>query len=83
MGLEFHNVLILQIETSCFSELKQVRVQSDFTYPSIDAVSVLFEKCILAIKRERPNLNQGPLDLPSNALRLSYTPTITVKCIQL
>ena len=32
-------------------------------------------KCALLIYRGHPGLNQGPLDLLSNALQLSYIPT--------
>ena len=32
-------------------------------------------KCALLIHRANPGLNQGPVDLQSNALPLSYIPT--------
>ena len=31
-------------------------------------------KCALLIRRGQPGLNQGPVDLQSNALPLSYIP---------
>ena len=40
---------------------------------------MLISFVILGIKKERADLNHRPLDLQSNALRLSYTPDIILQ----